>query len=102
MNRTIVTASDYSDGVYASAEAATQSGEDVPTGYMGANAWLYKGSTLVYSSGWVYNDQSRERVYAHTSTDYDSGSYYADGQTKAYYGNGYYTYDAFQSPIVQY
>jgi hypothetical protein len=102
MNQSNVTAWADGDGVTGKVTVATQGGESVPVGYMGVNAWLYRGTTLVFSTGWYYNPDSQSVFLKITDSDYHHDYYYADGQTKAYNGNGYYTYDVYSSPIVQY
>lgn len=90
-----------SNPLSARARVITQDYSYAPTGYMGVNAWLYKNDILVATSGWVYNPSASPVLINGTSNYSSSGDYYADGQTKAYNGNGYYTYGVFSSPIVQ-
>ena len=92
-----------STGVAGGARVETQNGVGVPTGYMGVNAWLYKDDVLVDSSGWNYNTETTYLIAGTTTPPYtSSGEYYADGQTRAYNGNGYDTYGVFSSPILDY
>lgn len=87
-------------GVAAGARVKTQNDVGVPTGYMGADAWLYKDDVLVKTTGWKYNTETTY-LLARTTTppNTQSGNYYAGGQTRAYNGNGYDTYSVFTSPI---
>lgn len=103
MNRSFLEAENYPDGVQGNAGVGTQDSSNAPTGYMGVNAWLYEGTTLVDSSGWYYNPSPDNEISSSTSISYSRrGDFYADGQTRAYNGNGYYTYAVFSTPIIQY
>lgn len=76
--------------------------QDIPTSYMGAKVWLYKDSAIVKSTDWAYNTSPQKAFWLWTDYNYVTGYYYADGQSRAYNGNGYNTYDAYSSPIVHY
>lgn len=101
-NRATIT--DWGDGlgINSGAAVSTQDGEDTPEGYMGVQAWLYKDDVLIYSSPWSYNATPDHLETAWTDVSYDNGTYYGDGQSKAYNGNGYNTYSMNSTPILQY
>ncbi|WMM26058.1 hypothetical protein RBU61_05115 [Tissierella sp. MB52-C2] len=72
---------------------------NVPAGYMGVQARLYTSNdTLKYSSAYVYNEIAVINEYAYTSATSSSGYFYSQSQVKLYNGDGYNTYNAYQSP----
>lgn len=91
--------------VYDDASATTwvlldQTGQ-VPTGYMGARARLYTSDgTLREDSGWTYSDEPLAGWYVDTDTQIWSGTYYSQGYSAAYNGNGYNTYSTYRSPNI--
>ncbi|MCX8131623.1 MAG: hypothetical protein N3I35_16210 [Clostridia bacterium] len=88
--------------------AQTYAGKDgtgtVPTGYIGAQARLYRYDALVTSTNTVYNSSAAEYLSVCTSTSYNggTGSYYSKGTSYAYNGNGYTSYSTYQSPSQTY
>lgn len=89
--------------VWSHASVGSATMENLPTGYIGANARLYNSAgTLIKSSGWLYSDSACGGISNKTPTYYtNSGTYYGKGQVKMYNGNGYNTYTTTQSPNVQ-
>lgn len=73
--------------------------QTVPTGYMGVHCNLYNASTdkVVKTSDWTTNN-SPAAGYSTNATIDRVGRYYTKGTTKAYNGNGYTVYGAYQSP----
>lgn len=101
-NRAFVS-SDYPNGVYAVAQVKPQSGGSAPAGYMGARARLYNGSgSLVNATSWYYTNSVSWGLDVYGDDVYTTDSYYSYGQSKAYNGSGYNTYDTYQSPNVNY
>jgi hypothetical protein len=95
----------WGDGLGVSGKVLTntQNSETVPTGYMGVNAKLYtQGGIFHNETGWYYNAQTDWLMYKNTDEYYSNGTYYAKGQSRAYNGNGYKTYDTTVTPYVQY
>ncbi|EEO34193.2 hypothetical protein MBAG_03145 [Coprobacillus sp. D7] len=75
---------------------------NVPTGYMGINARLYKSSgTLVKSSGWKYNTKPLGGLSVNSGSTTTKGTYYAKSQMQFYNGNGYNTYTSNATPNIQ-
>lgn len=78
---------------------------NVPAGYMGALARLYNSSgSLVRQSSWQYNGSSLGGMSVLTSDPYSlpTGVYYSLGQSRAWNGSGYATYNTFRSPNQNY
>lgn len=71
---------------------------NVPAGYMGALARMYKGSALCSQKGYTYNDTSLTEFDEGTFTSCGHGTYYSYGATQAYNGNGYNSVYTFKSP----
>ena len=96
--------SSYPNGVWADTHVKTQSGATVPAGYMAAWSGLYNSSgQLLQSSGkWLYN--LAPLAYMGISSDewLASGAFYSKGYTAAYNGNGYNTFNTYQSPSINY
>ncbi|MDP2400824.1 MAG: hypothetical protein Q8M66_02495 [Actinomycetota bacterium] len=91
----------YSDRGFAATDVFTYPAQNVPSGYMGALARLYNSSgTLVRQSTWRYNSGSASGLGATTSDSYTipTGVYYSLGQSRAWNGSGYTTYNTFRSP----
>lgn len=102
-NYSSVEAWDPGVGVDANMTVADQNyDQNIPTSYMGLKAWLYKGDAVVQSTGWEYNTEPNEGFWLWTDNNYDTGYYYADGQSRAWNGSAYNTYDAAASPQVHY
>lgn len=74
----------------------------VPTGYMGAQSWLYKDSTIYKYSSWTYNSIPDDLHVTFGNYVYTSGYYKAGGRVGAYNGTDYTTSDTFISPILYY
>lgn len=89
-------------GVQANATMFEANSNNVPSGYMGAQAWLFKDNVLYSSSSWQYNSSSTWFQVAHGSDVYISGYYKAGGRTGAYNGTDYTTCDTFISPVLYY
>ena len=72
----------------------------VPTGYMGAQGRLYKSTgSLCYSENTYYNQSATSNLSVIVSGDCGTGiAYYSKGLTTAFNGNGYDSYNTFQSP----
>lgn len=71
----------------------------VPTGYIGAQARLFKDDSLYKYSTMEYNTSAVSGVVARTGYfKGGSGTYYSYGITAAYNGSGYDTYYTFKSP----
>lgn len=91
------------NGINAKEMVATQNGSLAPTGYMGALCWLYKSGIIIRTANWKYNQEPDNLMLNITDSNYVSASdYYADGETRAYNGNGYTTYSGYQSPYLVY
>ena len=75
---------------------------NVPTGYIGVKSRLYKSDALCKSTDFIYNTSRAAGLSNSTSGDCGSGTYYSKGVSAAYNGNGYDTYNTFQSPNIQY
>lgn len=92
----------WSNGAQARTDVDSINGT-VPAGYIGLYCRLYNSSgTLKKSSGWVYNDNPLVGFSTGTQTLNASGTYYSKGASKAYNGNGYNSYDTYQSPNLSY
>ena len=72
----------------------------VPTGYMGAQGRLYKSTgSLCSSENTYYNQSATSNLSVIVSGDCGTGiAYYSKGLTTAFNGNGYDSYNTFQSP----
>ncbi len=87
--------------LYAYSRAENQQSENIPTGYMGALAVLYKSDVVCESTGWAYNSGPAVAFYKYTvGPGCGSGIYYSKGLTSAYNGDGYSEYYTFQSPSI--
>ncbi len=77
-----------------------QASGNVPAGYMGAKAQLYNSNNqLIDYSDWGYNSSSVNYFGVSISNNnYSHTYYYSKGVTAAYNGNGYTSYNTFQSP----
>lgn len=71
--------SDYPPGVYAITKAAQDGTSNVPTGYMGVKARLYKSDALVASTDWRYNSVPANEIQTGTQNITGSGTYYSKG-----------------------
>lgn len=90
-----------SAGKVSAVVTAGPTNKSVPSGWVGANARIYTSSgALKCTSGWVYNTGTLAKgsgVYAYCNKSL-SGSYYADGESRAWTGSAYATYGANRSP----
>jgi hypothetical protein len=105
-NQSIVSSTDGSK-LEAGETVSNQQNVSVPTGYMGAEAWLYNSTTgsLVDNSGWLYNGAPTPYFTQWTNNDSNSPGgdyYYGAGWTKAWNGSSYPTYQAYNTPVVIY
>ncbi|WSB17294.1 ATP-dependent Lon protease [Streptomyces albidoflavus] len=90
-----------SSRLYASTTAAKNGSGNVPSGYLGALARLYKGSTLCASNGYSYTSGPANSLSVPTlGKGCGKGTYHSYGVTKAYTGNGYKAVYTFKSPSV--
>ncbi|MEW5952828.1 MAG: hypothetical protein AB1815_03590 [Bacillota bacterium] len=92
-------------GVSAHTQVSSDGSGNIPIGYMGAKAMLYKeNGDLWVSTSWEYNDIILYGFAKSTSVQSaSSGSYYySKGKTKAYHGDGYNEYWTFSSPNIKY
>lgn len=79
-------------GATGGAEIRTANGGNAPTGYMGAQASLWRSGSLCKQTGWAYNSTPRSLMTAGTTPlDCGPGNYYGDGQVQSYkQSNGTY------------
>jgi len=81
-------------------------GSDIPAGWGGLLARLYNDSgVLVKSSSWWYTDSPiGDGGYFSVPSphSYVHDSYYARGQTRAWNGSGYNTYNSLMTPYQTY
>lgn len=84
--------------IYASTTVSQNGTSNVPSGYMGALARLYKNSALCASNGYSFNSGPANSLSVPTLSACGSGTYYSYGATAAYNGNGYSYYYTFKSP----
>lgn len=89
----------------AGATVSNRQNVSVPTGYMGAQAWLYDNNTgaLVSSGGWLYNGAPTPSFTQWTSNcnwATSGHNYYGSGWTKAWSGSSYWIYQTNNTPIV--
>jgi len=96
---TVVTGTDHA---WAYTYVETTGQENLPAGYMGALARLYKSGTLCSQQGYTYNDTALAGFSEATFVNCGRGTYYSYGVTKAYNGNGYNAVFTFQSPSQNY
>ncbi|MFE9247476.1 ATP-dependent Lon protease [Streptomyces sp. NPDC007088] len=90
-----------SSRLYASTTAARNGSGNVPAGYLGALARLYKGDALCKSAGYAYNSGPANSLSVPTQGNgCGTGAYYSYGATKAYNGNGYKAVYTFKSPSL--
>lgn len=75
--------------------------KSAPAGWVGAYAKIYtSGGALKCSSGWKYNSatlpkNTGQMAFCNKNL---TGTFYSDGETRAWDGNGYKTYGANRSP----
>jgi hypothetical protein len=86
---------------WAYSTAANQSSGNVPSGYMGILARLFKSDgALCTQRGYRYNSVAANSYSVGTlqSASCGAGSYYSHGVTQAWTGSGYQSYWTFRSP----
>lgn len=90
--------------IYASTFIYTRNGGNVPPGYMGVAAFLYKGSALCTSTSYSYNSGTSSGISKPTppGTNCGSGAYRSQGAVKVWQGTQYFTYGTFSSPNLNY
>lgn len=93
-----------SSGVWAGTTVSRNRNEsgNVPIGYMGCQARLFKDNALYSSSTMTYNDEPLWSFTKITDSTTKTGTYYSKGITAAYNGNGYSNYYTFASPSQNY
>ncbi|WP_436739406.1 ATP-dependent Lon protease [Streptomyces sp. BBFR102] len=90
-----------SSRLYASTTAAKDGNGNVPAGYLGALARLYKGNTLCASNGYSYTSGPANSLSVPTlGKGCGAGTYHSYGVTKAYNGNGYNAVYTLKSPSL--
>lgn len=91
-------------GAVAYTGAYTYPSRNVPAGYIGVLARLYRGTTLVKQAGYFYNDTSLSGMSRSTWPPYTAvhAAYYSYGATRAYNGNGYNSFYTYKSPSLNY
>ncbi|MFD6781124.1 ATP-dependent Lon protease [Streptomyces diastaticus] len=90
-----------SSRLYASTTAARNGSGNVPAGYLGALARLYKGSKLCASNGYSYTSGRANSFSVPTlGKGCGAGTYHSYGVTKAYNGNGYNAVYTLKSPSL--
>lgn len=92
--------SETSGWTYAQSYVEKDGSGIIPTGYMGAQARLYKNDALEKTAALVYNTADVTSLSSATTASYQggAGTYYSKGITLAFNGSGYDTYTTFQSP----
>jgi hypothetical protein len=90
-----------SSGKVSAVVTAGPTSRSVPAGWVGVNSKIFTSTgALKCASGWVYNAAALAKntgVYAYCDKRL-SGTFYADGETRAWTGSGYATYGANRSP----
>jgi len=90
------------DEVASQTHVNNKNGGEVPTGYMGAQTDLYKTTGLCSASDVYYNPLSTVGYGVIIYANCGSGTYYSKGTTYAYNGNGYNSYNTYQSPNINF
>ncbi|SHI11003.1 hypothetical protein SAMN02745823_02499 [Sporobacter termitidis DSM 10068] len=94
------------NGCDVSASTTVVSNTNVPTGYMGAQAYLYDASdgSLWFSSGWAYNGSLRNTVFATHSTYVINGNgwyWFGNGDVQLWNGYSYVLYPTYNTPNIE-
>ncbi|MEE4540353.1 ATP-dependent Lon protease [Streptomyces sp. V4-01] len=90
-----------SSRVYAVTEAYNAGSGNVPTGYIGVLARLYKGSALCASNGYTYNTAPMPGWSIPTQGNgCGSGTYHSYGVSQAFNGSSYNAFYTFVSPSL--
>ncbi|WP_144938536.1 hypothetical protein [Paenibacillus sp. 32O-W] len=87
---------------YVTAVLYAESAYEVPAGYIGVNARLYKNTSLCTSTGMSYNGNPIYGMGISTGGACGSGSYKANGVSAAWNGTSYNTYDSYDTPFLPY
>lgn len=91
-------------GAHATTGVHSKSG-NVPSGYMGYRAGLYKDNgVLCKQTSWKYNSSPLAGTIGGTgyTTSCGKGAYFSRGMTAGYNGNGYFTIETYRSPSLNY
>lgn len=87
-----------STSIRGTVDIVSRSGQ-VPTGYIATLPRLYdEDGALVASSSWTYNSSPCLAMSYGTAPYSTPGTYYSQGQTKVYNGNGYTTQTSYRTP----
>ena len=91
-------------GAWAYSEVETTDGRNAPAGYMGVMENLYNGSgNLMKTRGWSYTPDASQGYFVPTTPPVTNhGNYYSKGQSRAWNGSSYNTYNTNQSPNQSY
>jgi hypothetical protein len=92
---------DTTTGQPAYAWTAALAYQNVPAGYVGAKAFMYKsnGSLCRADPSWTYNGGSSGGLDVYITPGCGAGPvYYSQGQTRAFNGTGYDTFGSYPSP----
>ncbi|WP_298335851.1 hypothetical protein [Ferrimicrobium sp.] len=101
-NQSCIVFSTGSAGSYGDISVNTDEHDNAPSGYMGILARVFADDgDLCEESSWYYNDGSaagiEDAVYRPAAVC-GAGYYYSSGLSRAYNGDGYYTYSSSDSP----
>lgn len=80
--------------------ASKYSSEEIPAGYMGAQARAYDSTDQLRAYGTTEFSPAKQLVFTTSTGTGTKGSYYSYGLVKMYTGNGYTTKYAYKSPII--
>jgi hypothetical protein len=90
-----------STGKVTAAVTTGSTNKSIPSGWAGSYSKIFSSAgALKCSSGWVYNSATlaaRQSVVAFCDKNL-KGTYYADGDTRAWNGGSYNTYGTYRSP----
>ncbi len=94
----------YQEGYIA---VGNQVNSNVPTGYLGGLPETFsQAGVLCLAGAWNYNGSPVEADFFYTKEENMAnncggpGYFYSWGESRAYNGNGYYTYSSFKSPVL--
>ncbi|CAM3298999.1 peptidase [Paenibacillus taichungensis] len=88
----------FTTGTTVEAVSFVKADYNVTSGYMGANARLYVGSTMKASSGMTYNDSSVSGFYVYSDRLKAEATYWSQTAAEFYHGNGYTKFVGYKSP----
>ncbi|MGE6575952.1 hypothetical protein [Paenibacillus xylanexedens] len=80
--------------------ASKYASEEIPAGYMGAQARVYDSTDTLRAYGATEFSPAKQLVFTTSTGTSTKGSYYSYGLVKMYTGNGYTTKYAYKSPII--